>query len=248
MTTGIVAKFALLFLLLTTQINNTSAQVTIGGNLPPAQAAILDLKDKDSNPTSTTDDNNITSEKGGLILPRVKLVNQNTLEPFIDTNSSDWTNSVSNKIKEKHAGLLVYNLYVDSDENGFKQGIYEWDGAKWRLVLSTSKSATAQNFFYMPSFNLALQTIANNQTYNLYDEYKTQFTKSGNSNFVSSNVALNQVPALYNPTELDYIVTDYDNSSIKINSIDQNGVMNYDVLSINPSLNSYINIIFVVKQ
>ena len=234
---------AALVLLLSSKLE---AQVTIGNNSAPARAALLELKDRDPNPTSVTDDTNITSTVGGLLLPRVKLVAVNTLEPFIATASTDWTN-LSLKTREKHAGLLVYNLQVDTAPNGFKQGVYEWDGEKWRIVLSTAQSVQTQNFFYMPSFNLPTTTVANGVTFDLYAEYESQFKQAGNTNFVSSNPVMAEVPSIYDRAQLDYVVTDYDNTVITVNSISATGVMNYDVLSVNPPLNSYINIIFVVK-
>lgn len=101
------------------------AQVTIGSGTPPSKAALLDLKDQEVNaPASVTDDANITSETGGLLLPRVKLVNTNTLEPFIDVNDELWVQKETNKIRETHAGLMIYNL---STTAGLEQGIYVWD-------------------------------------------------------------------------------------------------------------------------
>lgn len=91
----------------------TTAQVTIGSNNPASKAALLELKDQKANtPASVTDDANVTSETGGLLLPRVKLVNKNTLQPFIDTSDELWDEKETNKIRETHAGLMVYNLSV----------------------------------------------------------------------------------------------------------------------------------------
>lgn len=115
------------------------AQVTIGSGTPPSKAALLDLKDQEVNaPASVTDDANVTSEIGGLLLPRVKLVNTNTLEPFIDVNDELWVQKETNKIRETHAGLMIYNL---STTAGLEQGIYVWDGAKWVITKTTVPAA-----------------------------------------------------------------------------------------------------------
>ena len=93
----------LVLLIIVTTVAN--AQVTIGSNAEPSSAAILEIKTMhNASPIiSITDDSNITSDKGGLGLPRVKLVNRKTLEPFIQGSIDDQT-------KMKHVGLTVYNI------------------------------------------------------------------------------------------------------------------------------------------
>jgi ABC-type molybdate transport system substrate-binding protein len=82
----------------------------------------------------------------------------------------------------------------------------------------------------------------------LYNEYKTQFTKeTGDTQFVSSNSSATLVRKIYAAAELEYFVTSYASTVIKINSISAAGVMNYDVLSVNIPEGSFINVIFVVK-
>ncbi|MDR2951030.1 MAG: hypothetical protein LBV71_17730 [Prevotella sp.] len=230
------------------------AQVTVGSNNPPAKAALLEIKNIEPNdPASPTDANNITvnDKGGGLGLPRVKLVNINTLQPFIPTGT-DWTNN-TDKVKEKHAGLMVYNIYVSPDgedaDKTFSQGIYVWDGAKWKKMMD----GTAQRYFYMPSFTIKLVENNNPQTCDLYAEYKKQFTNdSNNPLFVSSNASLTRIPSpekqrLYAKDELDYAITYYDTNIINNVSIDEDGVMTYDVVSVNTNSNSFVNIVFIVK-
>ncbi|MFV0311119.1 MAG: hypothetical protein ACK5KN_05660 [Dysgonomonas sp.] len=99
------------------------SQVTIGAGIEPARAALLDLKDNDP------DGENVTSKTGGLILARVKLVDKNTLEPFIPKTDPDWTNAVKQAaLMKDHVGLMVYNL---NDKDGFSEGTYIWNGAEW---------------------------------------------------------------------------------------------------------------------
>lgn len=105
--------------------NNAIAQVTIGSGTPPAKAALLELKDRE--PQS----DNITSKTGGLLLPRVELESRTTLMPFI-ADDQDFTNNVD-KVKDKHIGLLVYNLTDNPDKN-LCPGIYEWVGELWERL------------------------------------------------------------------------------------------------------------------
>ncbi|MDR2954464.1 MAG: hypothetical protein LBV43_05235 [Prevotella sp.] len=117
----------------------TTAQVTIGSGTVPSKAALLELKDQNANtPALVTDDANVTSKTGGLLLPRVKLINNNTLQPFIEITNKLWDEKETNKIRETHAGLMVYNL---STAAGFEQGIYVWDGAKWIITKTTAPTA-----------------------------------------------------------------------------------------------------------
>lgn len=122
-------------------------------------------------------------------------------------------------------------------------GYYFFDGSIWQPM------DYMPEFLYLPSFNLPLTAIATGVSYDLYTNvYKSQFTKSGNSTFVSSNASLTQIPTLYDANQLDFVVTAYDNTIIKVNSISASGILNYDVLNTNPDTNSFINIVLVVKK
>jgi hypothetical protein len=56
-------------------------------------------------------------------------VDKITLEPFVSIEDADWVNVTINKIKDKHIGLMVYNIYVSpgtetNKEKIFRQGVY----------------------------------------------------------------------------------------------------------------------------
>lgn len=123
-------------------------------------------------------------------------------------------------------------------------GYYYFDGTIWRSV----GSGAGLQFFYMPPFNLPITAVANNVTFDLYAEYKKQFTKTGNSTYVSSNTSLATIPNLYTADKLDYVVTYYDNTVVKVNSISAAGVLNYNVLKTEIDAGSFITIILVVKE
>ncbi len=232
------------------------SQVTVGANTPPAKAAILEIRDTEqpnTPPTAAHDVSNATAWKGGLGLPRVQLVKKNTLEPFIGTGDNDWINATTSFIKEKHAGLVVYNLAITTD--GLKPGVYVWDGAKWATI------GGGQQYFYIPSFNVPLAGLAigNSKTIDFYDEYFKQFTKSGNTTFVSSDASIERIPSpgfdrLYNRDELEYVVTYYD-QTVMTNVVMNNGVsvpadkgkLTFDLLSLEVSPNSFLNVVFVIK-
>lgn len=232
-----------IFLFITSTL---SAQVTIGSDIVPARASLLEIK------TQTADAQNITSTKGGLGLPRVYLVNKTTLEPFIPLGDTEWINATTSKIKEKHAGLMVYNIYVSPNtetdkDKMFRQGVYIWDGARWNL-----ETKDESRYFSPPSFNIPLAAIGTTLTYNIYQEYAKQFTKAGNTAFISSNPALSTIPSpyggkLYKQSELDYAITYYDSNIIENVSIDANGIISYKIKSLDMSSDSFINVVFIIK-
>jgi len=159
----------------------------------------------------------------GLLLPNLKLISA--------TDATVLAGGV-------HVpGMLVYNTATVND---VRPGVYCDDGTKWVRI--------GERWFYMPSFNLSI-TKTGTFSFDLYGEYKTQFTKAGNSEFVSSNtsVSIINVQPLYTSDQLDYYVISYPSSCMTITSITSAGLMNYTVNSTNIPEGSFINVIFVVK-
>ncbi|GBU07507.1 hypothetical protein AwDysgo_08380 [Bacteroidales bacterium] len=138
------------------------------------------------------------------------------------------------------AGMTVYNTATSSSGDTYvSPGFYYNDGFKWdRLHLGYT------NWFYMPTIAFNTTSSALGQTKDLYQAYYEQF--SGASNFVKSTGAPNKVPYIPAATDLYYYITDYDTNVFSNISIDQNGMMTYDVVASATDL-SYINIVFVLK-
>lgn len=95
--------------LLSCSISTTNAQVTMGSNIPPAQGALLDLKE--DGPT-----------KKGLGMPRVWLEELNDLKPCV--------NNQTVQDKAIHTGLLVYNVNEE-----LCAGLHVWDGDFWTPLI-----------------------------------------------------------------------------------------------------------------
>lgn len=144
-------------------------------------------------------------------------------------------------------GAYVYITSVDGTETVktahiTTTGYYFFNGDMWQPMDYTPE------FLYLPSFNLPMPSVSTGLTYDLYTKvYKAQFSKSGNNTFVCSNPAMTEVTPLYNADQLDFIVLNYDNTVLKVNSISPAGVINYDVLDTDPG-NTFINIALVVKR
>lgn len=206
-----------------------NAQVTIGSELPPEKAAIIDLKTKDGG------DGDVSSTNGGLLLPRIKLESLDNINVF--TNLSVITNDSE---KKRHAGLTVYNILTDFNKN-IEEGIYVWSGSRWE------KSTYRQrlNFFYMPSIVIPTSTQGPQPPIDLYQAYRDQF----GSPKVKSLSAPASIPFFLKPDELYYYITDYDSSVFKDGTlrISDDGKFNYEVENASVDGTSYINIVFVIK-
>jgi len=98
----------LLLLLLVLGAAGTNAQVRIGGDGVPNEAAVLDL-----NVDGTT-----TGTKG-LALPRVSLSSDDVILPGVTENLD---------------GMLVYNTNTSTSNGLSGIGIYYWDGTRWVLL------------------------------------------------------------------------------------------------------------------
>lgn len=209
-------KQLLITLLLSAFAGGLSAQVTVGSIAPPYKGNLLQIH-----------------SSGGLGLPRVSLESLTTLAPFI-------TGTPSADDAKAHVGLLVYNL---ATTNGFKQGVYVWDGVKWEEAGAgaDSEESADKRWFYMPAFNLNMDAIGA-KTVDLYEVYK-QFQ----SPLIKSDVSTTISP-FYAKGELDYAVIYYDTAVVTVQSINTYGVMSYTVKDTDPGPTSFMNVVFIVKQ
>ncbi|SHJ31434.1 hypothetical protein SAMN04487911_1171, partial [Arenibacter nanhaiticus] len=98
------------------------------------------------------------------------------------------------------------------------------------------------NIFYPPSIAVDASSTGTGRTINLHSQYIAQF----GSPMVSSNLAPAAIPTYAN-TDLYYYVTYYDNTVFANVSVDEFGVMTYDVIASPTDYNSLINVVFVVK-
>jgi hypothetical protein len=212
------------------------AQVTVGSLVDPEKGALLDLKNHASAADSTT------ATSGGLLLPRVRLVDRSTLEPFIGKGDAEWNQSNQKKTKVNHIGLTVYNLTNDSY---FHAGLYIWGGSEWK-----SLAATSAGYIFLPSFNVPWTT---NGSINLFnDVYKVNFNPSDKKNCFSSMQGnpLVALPDYHgNANDFHYVVTYYDPNVIKIDGITSDGVMTYSKMGNSPVPpgDAYINVVMIRK-
>ena len=131
---------------LTVSVNTKTATSTVTGNesvggsstigmntTTPTVGALLEIRNKQQDLAGVTDVRDpkmVSSDKGGLLLPRVELVSLASLEPFITGADAETQLSL--------AGLMVYNIAVSG--NKIYPAIYVWSGTSW----STSQQSASQ--------------------------------------------------------------------------------------------------------
>lgn len=228
---GILFLFLLTFTFFTTA---TFAQVTIGSGATPEKAALLDVKTLKFEDQSKL----VSSDKGGILLPRVEIYDVTVLGVFNGMVGLDAIDQ-----KSRHTGLVVYNVGTTTNSpEGTKvlveEGIYVWDGEMWRKA-GINKP---QNFFYMPSIEIDLSTP---NSIDLYARYEKQFSAPA----LSSHPAIAPTIPYYAREELYYYVTEYGEDLFDSITLSQQGVLDYIPKSSLPDdiCCSYINIVFVVR-
>jgi hypothetical protein len=152
-------------------------------------------------------------------------------------------------------GALSQNTTISgSDTLSIAAPLAITSGAPGRGKLLTSdatgNAAWKSQWFYLPSFNLDVSSLGQKSVELYNDVYAGQFTQTGNNAYIASTgsgFATAPNEPLYTATQLAYIITYYDNTVIDNVSINANGKMDYEVIAIDTTPDSFINIICVVK-
>ncbi|MFV0332016.1 MAG: hypothetical protein ACK5KL_19685 [Dysgonomonas sp.] len=134
-------KILMLCCILFATVYTTKAQVTIGASEAPEKYATLQVKDK----TEASLDA-VTSEKGGLLLPRVELKKKKELLPFATQAEVNANEQAYKDAKLSHTGLIVYNL-VENDAEELCLGLNQWDGEQWNCFQVKKGNAVIDNIF-----------------------------------------------------------------------------------------------------
>lgn len=162
----------------------------------------------------------IVSTDKGLLIPRMT-----TAQKLAVTNPA--------------TSLLVYDTTLRQiQQNAGTPASPQWVP----LVIQNTKNS----FFYMPSISIDASAAATNKTLDLYGEYKKQFSGASPTTFARSAGAPAQAPFFPLASSLYYYITYYDNTVVKVNSINANGVLNYNILK-ESDFDSFMNVVFVVK-
>ncbi|HCO67212.1 MAG TPA: hypothetical protein DIT04_05575 [Dysgonomonas sp.] len=208
------------------------AQVTIGSDLEPAKAALLEIKTKDGG-----DQGDVSSTGGGILFPRVEIEDLSRLNVFSGIADSEIN---SEEQQKRHKGLTVYNVGSNKQDGSInvEAGIYTWDGGKWQKA-GIQKEV---GFFYMPSIEIDLSTPPPAQGIDLYEKYEQQFTHP------KAASTTDPIP-VFGRSDLHYYITDYDEDIFDTVNVSADGKMTYTLQASLPAevCCSFINIVFVVK-
>jgi len=145
------------------------------------------------------------------------------------------------------ARLEVSGGSVIFDEYGV--GTYADTSARYILATDTLGNVvelnTAKNtrWFYPPAIVIDASDLDTMATLDIYEDYKSQFSTP----LISNPEAFGHVP-YYDKEELDYYITDYDTSVLGSVSIDDDGVMTYDIIAVPFDNYTVINVVFVIKD
>lgn len=157
--------------------------------------------------------------------------------------------SKDSRYSTAQSGAIVYVTAIDGTATSktakvINIGYYYFDGSIWQAIDQPGQ------YFYLPTFFIPTSAIGTGYTFDLYNNvYKMQFLQTGNTSYTTSNTTLSMIPAgRYAATELDYVVTYYDQDIIKINSISASGVINYNVISTLLGPGSFINVVLITKR
>lgn len=105
------------------------------------------------------------------------------------------------------------------------------------------KTAKNTRIFYPPGIIIdASSTTSSPATLDLYQEYVNQFSAP----VVSSTGAPASIPT-YERSDLYFYISFFDNTILDNVSIDANGVMTYDIISVPADNYTIINVVFVIK-
>lgn len=178
-------------------------QVTIGSGNPPANGALLDLKENEA------PNGDVTSTKG-IIFPRVRLVSLTSLMPLL--NATDAANATQKTI---HKGIVVYNLATN---NGLQEDLYFWDGDEWLNLHQTNgySWATLGNAGTSPATNYIGTSDVTDLSIRTSGQERMRATATGNIGIATvtpaSTLTVNgSVAAAYKEVAQSYtlLATDY---------------------------------------
>ncbi|NDW09729.1 hypothetical protein [Dysgonomonas sp. 520] len=148
------------------------AQVTIGSDITPPKAAILNLQSQTDNLPAEGGVN----ANGGVVLPRVKLSEINSLKPFI-------TSGGTAAEKAAHKGMNVYNI----GGNGIAAGQYVWDGVRWLQLLTGIPPTPITTFGHL----YAKETIINSTWGGAYKDGLIKWSSKMDASD-SADIAINE--------------------------------------------------------
>nr|WP_297163001.1 hypothetical protein [uncultured Dysgonomonas sp.] len=132
------------------------------------------------------------------------------------------------------SGLLIYDTTLRCiSQNAGTPASPSW--------VCLSQKDAQNGFFYMPTIAIDASMVYTGRTIDLYTEYKKQFTTP-----IKNPSAPVNIPYFVNPNDLYYYITNYDAKVLGNISINDQGVMTYDVIA-ESDYDSFMTVVFVIK-
>ncbi|SHF80280.1 hypothetical protein [Dysgonomonas macrotermitis] len=151
-----------------------------------------------------------------------------------NTGSSRHKHQFASPIGSPAPGLLVY----DTTLKCIAQNAGTAASPAWVCL---SQKDAQNGFFYMPTIAVDASAVVTGKTIDLYNEYMTQFTAP-----IKNPAAPVNIPYFTSRTDLYYYITSYDTDVLENVSINDNGVMTYDIKA-ESDYDSFMTVVFVVK-
>lgn len=157
-------------------------------------------------------------------------------------------------------GVQVVNINKPEFKGGATDKMVVADATG--VLKTVERKKVAPQFFYMPAVIFNTKTTGTNLTRDLYQDYKNQFTTARGTSYNIAHgatggslpydggvIGSTNAPAVmdvFDRGELYYYITYYDKNVFANISINENGVLKYDIIgTATPA--SYMNIVFVIK-
>lgn len=188
----------------------------------------------------------------------IKIVAENTKD--ISFGTSGRTDNNDNVVFQGNGGVKVVNINKPAFKGAAadKVVVADADG----VLKTVERKKVAPQFFYMPAVIFNTKTTGTNLKRDLYQDYVNQFTTTrgtayniahgangGSLPYDGGVIGSTNAPAImdvFGKRELHYYVTYYDKNVFANISIDEDGVLKYDIIgTATPA--SYMNIVFVIK-
>ncbi len=151
--------------------------------------------------------------------------------------------------------IVIYNdTNFEGTYNSFKipsktAQEFIYSGGAWYSVKAASNTPSQLKWFYAPSMILDTSYTTTARTYNIYENYKKQFTNTGTETNVNYGPTgtISTIPVYSSSGDLDYVITGYDKSVFYDVSINSSGILSYKVNGAATD-KTFMNIVFVPKN
>lgn len=250
---------------LTTTVNGVGGSVDLGPTILAHQKTASVVNGTTTTVTSATvlNDTAYTVEVKDGAISTVKLANDAvTSDKILDGTiaTADLANNAITTDKIADGAVINTKLTAGIGVDN-RVGVADAAGAITYTNLDDLNIKATPKFFYMPSIIFDTTVTGTALKRNLHAEYLAQFTgmefipntttggevgPAPSAKFIASASAPAIIPNIPGATDLYYYVTDYDTTALANLSIDENGVLTYDVIGTGTDY-SFVNIVFVVK-